>query len=82
MSAASQVIAALVAAPRHVNPAVAMLLELQHKGQLVAEELLAMSSDIEKAMIDGADERDQVVGALEKLVRSKPIPADSVPVGF
>ena len=82
MNAASQVLAALVAAPRHVNPAVELWQELQNDGPISAEDLISASPRIEKAIKQGEVEVKQVKAALKQLTVAKPVPSRSVPVGF
>ena len=77
-----QVLAALIVAPRHVNPAVALWLDLQQQGPLSAEDLMATSTQIEDAVGQGQAERDAVGCALRNLVASQPVPALFVPIGF
>jgi len=77
-----QVLAALVSAPRHVNPAVELWLELQQQGPRSAEDLMAASSRIEDAIAQGEAERDATGSALRNLVASQPVPARFVPIGF
>ncbi len=77
-----EVLAALVSAPRHVNPAVELWLELQQQGPLSAEDLMVASSRIEDAIAQGEAERDAVGSALRNLIASQPVPARFVPIGF
>jgi hypothetical protein len=81
-AASDQVLAALVTAPRHLNPAVELWLELQQHGPLSAEDLMAASSRIEDAIAQGEAERDATGSALRNLVVSQPVPAQFVPIGF
>ena len=81
-AASDQVLAALVSAPRHVNPAVELWLELQQQGPFSAEDLMAASSRIEAAIAQGEAERDATGNALRNLVASQPVPARFVPIGF
>lgn len=83
MSAASdQVLAALLAAPQHVNPAVALWLEIQNDGPISAEDLLAATGRIEDAIRQGENEAKQVEAALRQLRKAQPQPSRAVPVGF
>jgi hypothetical protein len=77
-----QVLAALIVAPRHVNPAVALWLDLQQQGPLSAEDLMTASAQIEGAIEQGQAERDATGSALRNLVASQPVPACFVPIGF
>ena len=77
-----QVLAAPIVAPRHVNPAVALWLDLQQQGPLSAEDLMAASAQIEDAISQGEAERDAVGCALRNLAASQPVPACIVPIGF
>ena len=81
-AASEEVLAALVVAPRHVNPAVALWLDLQQQGPLSAEDLMAASTQIEDAIGQGQAERDAVGCALRNLAASQPVPACFVPIGF
>ena len=81
-AASDQVLAALIAAPRHVNPAVALWLEIQQQGALSAEDLMASSARIERAIEQGQAERDATGSALHNLAASQPVPARFVPLGF
>jgi hypothetical protein len=81
-AASDQVFAALVSAPRHLNPAVELWLELQQHGPLSAEDLMAASARIENAIAQGEAERDAVGSTLRNLVVSQPVPAHFVPIGF
>lgn len=81
-TASDQVLAALVAAPRHVNPAVELWLELQNNGPISAEDLLSVSPRIEQAIQQGEKERAEVEAALKRLTAARPVPSRSVPVGF
>jgi hypothetical protein len=81
-AASDQVLAALVSAPRHVNPAVELWLELQQQGPFSAEDLMAASSRIEDAIAQGEAERDATGNALRNLIASQPGPARFVPIGF
>ncbi len=81
-AASDQVLAALVSAPRHVNPAVELWLELQQQGPFSAEDLMAASSRIEDAIAQGEAERDATGSALRNLIASQPVPARFVPIGF
>jgi len=81
-AASEEVLAALIVAPRHINPAVALWLELQQQGPLSAEDLMAASAQIEDAIGQGQAERDAVGCALRNLVASQPVPARFVPTGF
>ena len=75
-------LAALIAAPRHVNPAVELWLDLWQKGPLSAEELIHASPQIEQAIQEGESEAEHVKASLHRLVISKPIPSSTVPAGF
>ena len=81
-AASDQVLAALIIAPRHVNPAVALWLEIQQQGALSAEDLMASSARIEAAIEQGQAERDATGSALHNLAASQPVPARFVPLGF
>jgi hypothetical protein len=81
-AASEEVLAALASAPRHVNPAVALWLELQQQGPLSAEDLMTASAQIEDAIGQGQAERDAVGCALRNLAASQPVPACFVPIGF
>ena len=81
-AASEEVLAALASAPRHVNPAVALWLELQQQGPLSAEDLMAASAQIEDAIEQGQAERDATASVLSNLVASQPVPACFVPIGF
>ena len=81
-AASEEVLAALIIAPRHLNPAVELWLELQQHGPLSAEDLMAASSRIEDAIAQGEAERDATGSALRNLVASQPVPACFVPIGF
>ena len=81
-AASEEVLAALIVAPRHVNPAVALWLDLQQHGPLSAEDLMTASSRIEDAIAQGEAERDATGSALRNLVASQPVPACFVPIGF
>ena len=78
----TQALAALIAAPRHVNPAVELWLDLWQKGPLSAEELIHASPQIEQAIQEGESEAEHVKASLHGLVISKPIPSSTVPTGF
>jgi len=81
-AASEEVLAALIVAPRHVNPAVALWLDLQQQGPLSAEDLMTASAQIEDAIGQGQAERDATGSALRNLVASQPVPALFVPIGF
>ncbi len=81
-AASEEVLAALASAPRHVNPAVELWLELQQEGPLSPEDLMAASARIEDAITQGQAERDAVNSALCNLVALQPVPARFIPIGF
>jgi len=81
-AAGDQVLVALGAAPGHVNPAVALWLKLQQQEPLSAEDLLAMSAEIEQAIVEGKQEQGEVEGALRTLKAANPAPSRDVPLGF
>ena len=78
----SQALAALIAAPRHVNPAVELWLNLWQKGPLSAEELIHISPQFENAIKEGESETEHVKASLHGLVISRPVPSNTVPTGF
>ena len=79
--AGDPVLAALETAPRHVNPAVALWLKLQ-QGPLSAEDLLALSAEIEQTIVAGKQEQGEVEAALRTLKAANPAPSRDVPLGF
>ena len=83
--AAADVLAVLRAAPRHVNPAVALCLEirrLEAEGDLSPENLLALRPRIDAAIPEALEEAQEVQRAWRALRQAEPIPAAGVPVGF
>jgi len=80
--AGDPVLAALETAPRHVNPAVALWLKLLQQGPLSAEDLLALSAEVEQTIVAGRQEQGEVESALRTLKAAHPAPSRDVPLGF
>ena len=83
--AAADVLAALLAAARHVNPAVALCLEirrLEAAGDLSPEVLLALRPRIDAAIPRAVEEAQEMQRAWRAVRQAEPIPAVGVPAGF
>jgi hypothetical protein len=84
--ASDEVRRVLVAAPRYLNPAVALCLELQkvetEAGELDAETLLLLRPRIEQALEQSQREVGDLIGVHKALIAARAVPAASVPVGF
>ena len=80
--AQADILAALRAAPRHVNPAVALERELVDAENLALEQILALQPRIERAIQDGAAEARAVTDALRALRATRATPTPVVPHGF
>ena len=82
----SQVRKALAAAPRYLNPAVALCLELEkietETGELSAETLLLLRPRIEQALEQSQREVGDLASVCKALVAARAVPAASVPIGF
>ncbi len=81
----NDVLKALVNAPEHINPAIALAVELQRAetaGDKAAIDQAIRSGAVEKAVIAGEREGNAVVGALAACGRAAPIASQTVPVGF
>ena len=77
-----QVRTALAAAPRHINPAVEMWLDVQQRGPIAAKDMFDAAPSVQKAIEDGEKEMDQVTQSLIELAKSRPQPSPTVPTGF
>lgn len=75
-------LAALVAAPPHVNPAVALVHKLEADGPPSLDALLEAQGEIAGAIADGEAELQAVKRALEALIASVPISSAVAPMGF
>lgn len=83
--ATDEVIASLMAAPEHVNPAIALaaeVMQLEAKGYREDVEKLLRSSAVEQAIIAGEKEGTAVVKSLAACGHAPPIASKTVPVGF
>lgn len=83
---AGQVQSALLDAPRSLNPAVALCLELEkmetEAGEMSAETLLLLRPRIEQALEQSQREVDDLASVRKALVAARAVPAASVPIGF
>ncbi len=84
--ASDEVRSALVTAPRSLNPAVALCLELEKietgAGELSAETLLLLRPRIEQALEQSQREVGDLASVCKALVAARAVPAASVPIGF
>ncbi len=78
----AEVQAALVAAPRHLNPAIELWLELQQQTPLSAEDLVGLTARVERAIQDGEPEAKLVEQARRSLAGSQAVPAPFLMPGF
>jgi hypothetical protein len=82
MSATSkQVIAVIVAAPEHFNPAIKLLYHLRRTKQTM-KQMIAMVPKVQGAIAAGEAERGDVKNALSYLMKAEAIPAALPPTGF
>lgn len=79
-------IEALLAAPEHINPAIALasrLQQLETRGEAEAIEALMRSGQVAHAIIDGEHEGRAVLEALASCgAHAPPVCSKDVPVGF
>lgn len=75
-------LAALTAAPSHMNSALQLYLELANGSALTAERLLASQAQIEAALEEGQAEVEEIQSAIQALFVSRPAPATFTPLGF
>lgn len=84
--ASGQARSALLAAPRSLNPAVALCLELEkmetEAGEMSAETLLSLRPRIEQALEQSRGQVDDLAAVRKALVAARAVPAPSVPIGF
>lgn len=81
----TSVIDALTNAPEHVNPAIALAVELQQaetRGDKDALDQAVKSGAIEQAIIAGEREGNDVMRALAACGHAPPVASSTVPVGF
>ncbi len=80
---ASDVLAALVAAPQKLNPAIALWLSLQEEGRLDDPgAMVEWQPAIAEAIEAGEREIGEVRAAMEYLAECAPIPTSRIPLGF
>jgi hypothetical protein len=77
----ASILLALDAAPRHVNPAIALYMELQDRPMEV-EVLITEAGRIERAIQEGEEEVRDIERKTNKLADAEAVPAPSVPIGF
>jgi hypothetical protein len=80
--APADILAALRAAPRHVNPAVALERELADAENLTLEQVFALQPRLEHAVEQGAEEARAVDDALRALRAARAVSTPEVPDGF
>ncbi len=78
----AKVQAALVAAPRHLNPAIELWVELQQQTLLPAEDLVGLTARVERAIQEGEPEAKAVQQARHSLAGALPVPAPFLMPGF
>jgi hypothetical protein len=80
--ALADILTALRAAPRHVNPAVALERELERAEHLTLEQIFALQPRLEHAVERGAEEARVVADALRALRAARAVPTPETPDGF
>jgi hypothetical protein len=80
--ALADILAALRAAPRYVNPAVALERELADVENLTLEQIFALQPRLEHAVEHGAEEARAVADALRALCTARAVPTPETPDGF
>jgi hypothetical protein len=81
VAATALILAELAQAPRFVQPAVALCLEIDARGP-AAESLFERAGEIESALETVGDALDCTRSVAERLRRAPAVPALSVPLGF
>ncbi|MBM3129470.1 MAG: hypothetical protein FJ009_12690 [Chloroflexi bacterium] len=76
------VIEFLVAAPRYVNPAIALYQELTAASEISREEMLLLQPRIDAAIQEGQQALELAVQSLKALVATEPMASVEVPNGF
>jgi len=76
------VIEFLVAAPRHVNPAITLYQELAAASEISPEEMLLLQPRIDAAIQEGQQALELEAQSLKALVATEPITSVEVPDGF
>jgi len=79
---ADAVIEFLVAAPRHINPAIALYQELATASEISPEEMLLLQPRIDAAIQEGQQALELAVQSLKTLAATEPIALIEVPDGF
>jgi len=75
-------LAALLDAPRSLNPAVALYQRINDAGNLTPEMIAALGEEIEIACEAGSEEIGAVDKAKERLIKARPHASIGVPMGF
>ena len=75
-------LAALLAVPRWLNPAVALYQRISQDDEVSPEKIAALSDEIQQACEAGNAEVTAVQKARERLAKARPRPSIGVPLGF
>jgi len=78
----ANILAALRAAPRHVNPAITLERELADAANLTLEQVFALQPRLAHAVEQGAEEARAVDDALRALRAARAVPTPEAPDGF
>ena len=78
----ANILAALRAAPRHVNPAITLERELADAANLTLEQVFALQPRLAHAVEQGAEEARAVDDALRALRAARAVSTPEVPDGF